>query len=319
MDLLEQSNFTRFLPPDATDTPETLFVPGLNKGSLPTPRFTRRSNSSKFLIYTDGACSRNGNKASRGGCTFVYRPKTSRSAVPPKTPSGHPISYLNLHKLGASKFQLEIRGPAGEAAPQTSNCAELRAVIAALGFRLWNNEECQRLVIATDSSYVVDGSTSWVKKRQRNGWQTATKNPVKNQDLWEELLKQYRLAKEATALADEEDWASGQAVSISPAGAEQSGRESKMCCTKYFERGSSRAREPEHHASPLTTALHVSPARLERPSTSTPAPSFYKVHITTPPAQLRNQLAPSSRHPVKSPLVTCTPLPPVLASTPQLT
>lgn len=71
---------------------------------------------------------------------------------------------MNLHTLGASKFRLESRGPTGEAVPQTSNRAELRAITAALGYRLWNNEGCRRLVIATDSSYTVDGSTEWIKK-----------------------------------------------------------------------------------------------------------------------------------------------------------
>jgi ribonuclease HI len=118
----------------------------------------------------------------------------------------------------------------GEAVSQTSNRAELRAVIAALEFRLWNNEGCQRLVITADSSYVVEGCTEWIKKWQRNGWQTSTHKPVKNQDLWKELIKELkrwseaevavlfwliprklntvadRFVKEVTALADEEDW-----------------------------------------------------------------------------------------------------------------
>lgn len=224
------SNFTRFLPPNATDTPETLFMPNLNNGSISAPRFTRRSDSSGFLIYTDGACSENGDEDARGGCAFVFRPETSPSMIPSKTSSGHSTRSMNLHKLGSASFRLESRGPAGEAVSQTSNRAELRAVIAALGYRLWNNEGCQRLVIATDSTYVVDGSTEWIKKWQQNGWQTTTRKPVKNQDLWRELIKELekwskagvavlfwliprklntvadRLAKEATALADVENW-----------------------------------------------------------------------------------------------------------------
>jgi ribonuclease HI len=230
------SSFTRFHPPNATDTPETLFMPSLTECTIPAPRFARQSNPSEFLIYTDGACSENGDKNARGGCAFVYRPETSPSMIPPKTSSGHSTRSMNLHTLGASKFRLESRGPAGEAAPQTSNRAELRAVVAALGYRLWHNEGCQRLVIATDSSYVVDGSTEWIKKWKRNGWQTSTHKPVKNQDLWKELIKELerlseagvavlfwliprqlntvadRLAKEATALADKENWANIRGV-----------------------------------------------------------------------------------------------------------
>ncbi|KAI8934971.1 hypothetical protein NX059_008637 [Plenodomus lindquistii] len=230
------SNFTRFLPPNATDTPETLFTPGLTMSTIQAPRFTRQSNRSEFLIYTDGACSGNGDANARGGCAFVYRPETSPSMIPPRTSSGHRTYSMNLHELGALEFRLESRGPTGEAVPQTSNRAELRAVIAALGFRLWNNEGCKRLVIATDSSYVVDGSTEWIKKWQRNGWQTSTHKPVKNQDLWKELIKELekwseagvavlfwliprslntvadRLAKEATTLADQESYSTIKGV-----------------------------------------------------------------------------------------------------------
>jgi ribonuclease HI len=224
------SNPTRFLPLNTADTPESLFVPGLTRSTIPAPRYTRQLNPSEFLIYTDGACSQNGDKNARGGCALVYRPETSPSLIPPKTSSGHSTRSMNLHKLGASRFRLESRGPAGETIPQTSIRAELRAVIAALGFRVWNNEGCQRLVIATDSSYVVDGSTEWIKRWKQNRWQTSTHKPVKNQDLWQTLIKEFerwseagvavlfwliprklntvadQLAKEATAFADEEDW-----------------------------------------------------------------------------------------------------------------
>ncbi|KAL6702834.1 hypothetical protein ACN47E_000920 [Coniothyrium glycines] len=224
------TNFTRFLPPNESDTPEALFIPRLNKCTVKAPRFTRRSNPSEFLIYTDGACSNNGDEGARGGCAFVYRPETSQPMIPSTTSSGHSTHSMGLHKLGACNFRLESRGPTGEAVPQTSNRAELRAVIAALGFRTWYNEGCERLVIATDSTYVVDGATKWIKKWQQNGWHTATRQPVKNQDLWKELIRELerwsaagvailfwhiprrfntladRFAKEATALAAVEDW-----------------------------------------------------------------------------------------------------------------
>jgi ribonuclease HI len=68
-----------------------------------------------------------------------------------------------MHTLGLCKFRLESRGPNNEEVPLTSNRADLRAVIAALRFWLWNNEGTRRLVIATDSSYVIDGATERVK------------------------------------------------------------------------------------------------------------------------------------------------------------
>jgi len=36
----------------------------------------------------------------------------------------------------------------------------------------------------TDSKYLLDGITKWVQGWQRNGWKTAAKKPVKNDDLW---------------------------------------------------------------------------------------------------------------------------------------
>ena len=41
--------------------------------------------------------------------------------------------------------------------------------------------------IYTDSTYVKDGITIWIKKWEKNGWKTASKKPVKNKDLWKKL------------------------------------------------------------------------------------------------------------------------------------
>ncbi len=46
------------------------------------------------------------------------------------------------------------------------------------------------VIIYTDSTYVKNGITSWVKNWQRNGWRTSAKQPVKNADLWAELVAQ---------------------------------------------------------------------------------------------------------------------------------
>ncbi len=40
----------------------------------------------------------------------------------------------------------------------------------------------------TDSKYVLDGITKWLPGWQRNGWKTASKQPVKNVDLWQRLV-----------------------------------------------------------------------------------------------------------------------------------
>jgi hypothetical protein len=44
------SNFTRFAPPSAADTPSTLFTPRIPKSTIPAPRFSRLSNPQEFLI-----------------------------------------------------------------------------------------------------------------------------------------------------------------------------------------------------------------------------------------------------------------------------
>ena len=44
-----------------------------------------------------------------------------------------------------------------------------------------------RVELWTDSTYVRQGITAWVAKWKKNGWKTAARKPVKNQDLWEEL------------------------------------------------------------------------------------------------------------------------------------
>ena len=44
----------------------------------------------------------------------------------------------------------------------------------------------------TDSTYLLNGITKWVEGWQRNGWKTAAKKPVKNDDLWRRLIEAMR-------------------------------------------------------------------------------------------------------------------------------
>ena len=73
----------------------------------------------------------------------------------------------------------------GAASMTTNNRMEMRAAINGLKAL---NRPCN-VIIHTDSQYLRQGITQWVHKWQRNGWKTANKKPVKNQDLWQELLK----------------------------------------------------------------------------------------------------------------------------------
>ena len=65
----------------------------------------------------------------------------------------------------------------------TNNRMELTAVIRALEAL---TRPCQ-VQITTDSQYVKNGITTWIHNWKRNGWRTAAKQPVKNDDLWRQL------------------------------------------------------------------------------------------------------------------------------------
>ena len=66
----------------------------------------------------------------------------------------------------------------------TNNRMELLAAIRALEAL---KRPC-RVTITTDSVYVRDGITKWIFGWQKNGWKTADRKPVKNAELWQELL-----------------------------------------------------------------------------------------------------------------------------------
>lgn len=137
-----------------------------NVNSQTGSRFVHRNNRRMALAYVDGACSNNGMQGSRAGWGVVYSP----------------VEGCTVSK------RLENRGPFGDEYTATSNRAELRASIAALRLTDWRKEGFETLVIATDSTHVVDGATGWTKGWVRNEWKTRTGDGVKNKDLWELLL-----------------------------------------------------------------------------------------------------------------------------------
>lgn len=101
-------------------------------------------------IFTDGACSGN---PGPGGWGAILR-------------------------FGDTEKELS-----GGDAATTNNRMELMAAIAAL-------EALKRpstVTLTTDSVYVRDGISKWVHNWKRNGWKTAAKKPVKNDDLWRRL------------------------------------------------------------------------------------------------------------------------------------
>jgi ribonuclease HI len=108
--------------------------------------------SARVAIWTDGACSGN---PGPGGWGVVL------------------------------KFSDTVKELSGGEQLTTNNRMELLAAIRAL-------EALTRPIAAdiyTDSQYVRGGVTEWMKGWKRNGWKTADKKSVKNQDLWEQLDK----------------------------------------------------------------------------------------------------------------------------------
>jgi ribonuclease HI len=82
--------------------------------------------------------------------------------------------------LRAGAHEKELSG--GERAT-TNNRMELLAVIRGLEAL----KQASAVTVHTDSRYVMDGMTQWLPKWKKNGWKTADKKPVKNEDLWRAL------------------------------------------------------------------------------------------------------------------------------------
>lgn len=113
----------------------------------------------KLIVYTDGGCS--GNPGPGGwGCVIVD---------------------------GADETRLS-----GGLAHTTNNQMELTAAIKALETICLNDKWNKRHVeVFSDSQYVKNGITSWIKKWKVNGWMTANRKPVLNRELWIALDNAY--------------------------------------------------------------------------------------------------------------------------------
>ena len=105
----------------------------------------------KYKIYTDGACSGN------------------------PGPGGWAVIILVNNEIKEMFF--------GSDKNTTNNQMELLAPIKAIQ----KFKKKSEISIFTDSTYVRDGITNWIKQWEKNGWKTASKKPVKNKDLWKKL------------------------------------------------------------------------------------------------------------------------------------
>lgn len=90
-----------------------------------------------------------------------------------------PGGWAALLRMGRHEKELS-----GQDADTTNNRMEMVAVIRALEALI---EPCA-VTLHTDSRYVVDGITKWVHGWKKRGWTNASKKPVRNADLWHELI-----------------------------------------------------------------------------------------------------------------------------------
>ena len=104
----------------------------------------------KVTIFTDGAC--RGNPG--------------------------PGGYGSIIRIGGKEEEIS-----GSAKNTTNNIMELTAALVALK----QLKEPSEVVLTSDSQYLVKGMTEWIKGWIKKGWVTASKQPVKNKNIWVEL------------------------------------------------------------------------------------------------------------------------------------
>ncbi|TGJ88498.1 hypothetical protein E0Z10_g356 [Xylaria hypoxylon] len=174
---------TIFVPNSKDETPEEHFPLQTVYTRTSQPRFVNRYDSREILLVIDGSCINNGSisQPPTGGCSFAYK-GTGKSGLAASFP--FPVGQGDGGTVG---FPLEQTGPGGEHHVASSNRAKLRAVIAGLEFREWQEEGWNRLVVATDLEYVVFGATRWLASWAKRRWKTRKARQVANRDLWEEL------------------------------------------------------------------------------------------------------------------------------------
>ena len=105
----------------------------------------------KYIIYTDGACS--GNPGPGGWGAVIFNQDNNQKNI------------------------------SGKENDTTNNRMELMAPIMSLK-KIEPNSE---ITIYTDSTYVKNGITEWIKRWKKNEWKGANKKPIKNKDRWIKL------------------------------------------------------------------------------------------------------------------------------------
>ena len=115
-----------------------------------------------YNLWTDGACSKNGKDDSIGGWAYVI----------------------------VDPYRRIIAKDSGSEKPSTNNRMEMIAVIKALNkFNEIASSGFDTCTVLTDSAYIFNcKEQNWYKTWERNGWVNFSKKPVKNAELWREMI-----------------------------------------------------------------------------------------------------------------------------------
>lgn len=160
-----------FKPEPPTARPKDHYHDAMNHCTVPGLRYIRKNNPREMLIYIAGACSYSGTPQARAGYGVKWSARNNLSS-----------------RLEGDDFE-------------TSHRAELRAAAVALGLRAWHGEGFDKVVLACDDEYVVEGIAQWVHdSKGDDGWPTTAPRERlwldENADLWVRLI---------TALKEQDD------------------------------------------------------------------------------------------------------------------
>lgn len=114
---------------------------------------------SNIVIYTDGGC--HGNPGPGGWGAVII--------------DGNDVHTLSGGEKNTTNNRMELM-------------AAIKSLLTIVSNEQWKSEEIN---VFSDSQYVKNGITSWIKNWKKNGWKTAAKKPVLNQDLWMQLDELY--------------------------------------------------------------------------------------------------------------------------------
>lgn len=161
----------------------------------------------------------------------------------------------------------------GHEAQTTNNRMEMIAAIRALEYYR-HSEQREPIHLLTDSTYVIDGITKWIKGWKRKGWKKSSGAPVLNQDLWEQMDKLNHPAVHWTHVKGH----SGEA-----------GNERADAIANSFARGKAPILKNTHNAEKSPES-----SKISTPSVAELSVNFVEMPIVNPNDQVENMTDPAA-------------------------